>query len=116
MSVFYQQGQIVTYQYNAAGNINFGNVQNCADLIGELEKLKDEISKAGEAEVIDAEIVTDSQYHIQKAVDQAKKSEPSKKSILEHLGKAKGFVKGVVEAGGIVTGIIKAIELVQQLF
>jgi hypothetical protein len=116
MSVFDQRGQKVTYQYNAAGNINFGNVQNRADLIGELEKLKDEVSKAGEAEIIDAEIVTDTQYQIQKAVEQAKKAEPSKKSILEHLGKAKEFVKGVVEAGGIVTGIVKAIELVQHLF
>lgn len=116
MSVFDQRGQKVTYQYNAAGNINFGNVQNRVDLIGELEKLRDEISKAGETEVIDAEIVTDAQYQIQKAVDQAKKSEPSKKSILEHLDKAKEFVKGVVEAGGIVTGIVKAIELVRQLF
>jgi hypothetical protein len=116
MSVFDQRGQKVNYQYNVAGNINFDNVQNRADLIGELEKLKGEISKAGEAEVIDAEIVTDAQYQIQKAVDQAKKSEPSKKSILEYLDKAKGFVKGFVDAGGIVTGIVKAIELVQQLF
>jgi hypothetical protein len=85
-------------------------------MISELKKLKDEISKAGEAEVIDAEIVTDAQYQIQKAIDQAKKSEPSRKSILEHLGEAKEFMKGVVEAGGIVTGIVKAIELVQQLF
>ncbi|MCA2621845.1 MAG: hypothetical protein EWV49_21235 [Microcystis aeruginosa Ma_QC_Ch_20071001_S25] len=116
MPVFDQRGQKVTYQYNAAGDINFGNVQNRADLISELKKLKDEISKAGEAEVIDAEIVTDAQYQIQKAIDQAKKSEPSRKSILEHLGEAKEFMKGVVEAGGIVTGIVKAIELVQQLF
>ncbi|AKV66836.1 MULTISPECIES: hypothetical protein [Microcystis] len=116
MPVFDQRGQKVTYQYNAAGDINFGNVQNRADLISELEKLKDEISKAGEAEVIDAEIVTDAQYQIQKAIDQAKKSEPSRKSILDHLGEAKEFMKGVVEAGGIVTGIVKAIELVQQLF
>jgi myo-inositol-1-phosphate synthase len=56
MPVFDQRGQKVTYQYNAAGDINFGNVQNRADLISELKKLKDEISKAGEAEVIDAEI------------------------------------------------------------
>jgi hypothetical protein len=116
MPVFDQRGQKVTYQYNAAGDINFGNVQNRADLISELKKLKDEISKAGEAEVIDAEIVTDAQYQIQKAIDQAKKSEPSRKSILDHLGEAKEFMKGVVEAGGIVTGIVKAIELVQQLF
>ncbi len=116
MSTFDQRGQTVNYQYNSAGNINFGNVQNRTDIISELEKLKDEISKAGDAQVIDAEIVTDVQYQIQKAVDQAKKTEPSKSSILDHLGKAKDFLKSVIEAGGIVTGIIKSIELVQQLF
>ena len=116
MTVFDQRGQKVNYQYNSAGNINFGNVQNRTDLIAELGKLKDEISKAGDAQVIDAEIVTDVQYQLQKAVDQAQKSEPSKNSILKHLGEAKDFVKGVTEAGAIVAGIMKAVDLVQQLF
>lgn len=116
MSVFDQRGQNVTYQYNAAGNINFGAVQNRADLVSELEKLKAEILKARDAQIIDAEIVTDVQYQIQKAVDQAQKPEPNKNAILEHLSKAKDFIKGVVEAGGIVTGIMKATELVQHLF
>ena len=116
MSVFDQRGQKVTYQYNAAGNINFTDVTNRADLIGELEKLKVEISKAGEAKVIDAEIVTDVQYQIQKVVDQAQKPEPNKNVILEHLGKAKDFIKGVVDVGGLVTGIMKAMELAQNLF
>lgn len=116
MSVFDQRGQKVTYQYNAAGNINFGAVENRADFIGELEKIKAEISKARDAEVIDAEAVTDAQYQIQKAVDQAQKPEPNRNAILEHLGKAKGFIKGVVDVGGLVTGITKAIELAQNLF
>jgi hypothetical protein len=116
MSAFDQRGQKVNYQYNSAGNINFGTVQNPTDIISELEKLKDEISKAGDAQVIDAEIVTDVQYQIQKAVDQAKKPEPDKNSILEHLGKAKDFLKNVIEVGGIIAGIAKSIELVQQLF
>jgi hypothetical protein len=116
MPVFDQRGQKVTYQYNAAGNINFDAVQNRADLVSELEKLKAEISKAGEAQVIEAELVTDAQYQIQKAVDQAKKPEPNQHSILEHLGKAKDVVKGVVDAGGLVTGIMKAMELAQNLF
>ncbi|MEG4233566.1 hypothetical protein QUA40_15830 [Microcoleus sp. Pol11C3] len=116
MSAFDQRGQKVNYQYNAAGDINFATVQNQADLVNELEKLKFEITKAGDAQVIDAEIVTDVQYQIQKAVDQSKKPEPNKNAILEHLIQAKEFIKNLAEAGGIVTGIMKAIELVQQLF
>ena len=116
MSVFDQRGQKVTYQYNAAGNINFGNVKNRVDLVEELEKLKVEISKAKDAKAIDAETVTDVQYQLQKAVDQAQKPEPNKNAILEHLDKAKDFIKGVADLGGLVTGIIKAMELAQNLF
>lgn len=117
MTGFDQRNQNVTYQYNynAAGNINFGSVENCVDLAGELEKLKAEISKARDSNVIDAEIATGVQYQIQKAIDQLQKSEPNKNSILNYLSKAKGFVKGIVDTGGIVTGIMKATELVQNL-
>jgi hypothetical protein len=116
MSVFDQRSQKVNYQYNAAGDINFAKVQNQADLVNELEKLNSEIKKAGDAQVIDAEIVTDAQYQIQKAVDQSKKPAPNKNAIVEHLIQAKDFLINIVEAGGIVTAIVKAIELVQQLF
>ncbi|MBO1050130.1 MAG: hypothetical protein HEQ10_21615 [Dolichospermum sp. DEX182a] len=113
---FNQQNQTVTYQYNAAGNISFGSVTNRVDLIGELEKLNNEVSKAGENNVIDAEQVIDVQGHIQKAVVQAKKPEPNKNSILEYLGNAKELISGVVAANGIVTGLMEAIELVKQFF
>ena len=42
MAIFDQRGQRVTYQYNAAGDINFGAVQNRMDLVGELGKLQRE--------------------------------------------------------------------------
>ncbi len=116
MAFFDQRNQTVTYQYNAAGNISFGSVKNRVDLIGELEKLKNEVSRAGEAKVIDPDKVTDVQYQIQKAVDQAKKPQPSKNPILEHLGKAKDLISTVGAANGIVNGIKEAIELVNQFF
>ena len=34
MAIFDQRGQRVTYQYNAAGDINFGAVQNRPDSSG----------------------------------------------------------------------------------
>ncbi|HAX80448.1 MAG TPA: hypothetical protein DCY88_32580 [Cyanobacteria bacterium UBA11372] len=116
MSVFDQRGQKVTYQYNAAGNINLSAVQNRADFVSELEKLKTEITKAREAEIIDVEVATDVNYHIEKAVQQANKPEPSKNTILDHLTKAKDLIQGVAEAGGIVTALMKVAELVQNLF
>ncbi|MBW4543058.1 MAG: hypothetical protein KME25_01210 [Symplocastrum torsivum CPER-KK1] len=116
MSVFDQRGQNVNYQYNAAGNINFSDVQNRADLISELEKLKAEVTKARDAEVIDAEVATDVDYQITKAVQQSSKTEPNKNAILQHLNTAKGLITGIAEAGGIVTALMKAAELATQFF
>ncbi|MEQ9550738.1 MAG: hypothetical protein RIM23_14115 [Coleofasciculus sp. G3-WIS-01] len=124
MSVFDQRGQKVNIQNNAAGNTNFsaaGNinlsaVENRADLVGELEKIKDEVAKARDAEVIDAELATDVNYHITKVVQQANKPEPSKTTILNHVNTAKNLIKGVAGAGGLVTALMKVAELVQTLF
>lgn len=116
MSVFDQRGQQVTYQYNAAGDINFGAVVNKVDLVGELEKLKAELKKAQEAGVVDEETALDADHHIQKAVIQAKKPEPDKKSMLDYLNTAKSTLEQVAALGGLVTGLAKAAELAQRLF
>jgi len=116
MTVFDQRGQHVNYQYNAAGDINFGTVQNKVDLVGELEKLKAEIGKAGAAQVIDAEVVTDAEYQITKAMQEAKKPEPKKETVLERINGAKALIEGVAAAGGMVAALIKAAELVQKFF
>jgi hypothetical protein len=116
MSIFDQRGQHVNYQYNAAGDINFGAVQNKVDLVGELEKLKAELTKAGAAQVIDAEVVTDAEYQITKAVQEAKKPAPKKETILERIDGAKKLIESVAAAGGMVTALVKAAELVQKFF
>lgn len=110
------RGQHVNYQYNAAGDIKFEAIENRIDLISELEKLKMEIGKAGEAQVIDAEIVEDTQIEISKAIREAKKLEPKKDTILERINGAKKLIEGVAAAGGMVTALIKAAELVQKFF
>lgn len=116
MSVFNQQGQNVEKQYFAERDIIFGAVQNRTDFVSELEKLKAEVTKARDAQVIDAEVATDVDYQITKAVQQASKPEPNKSNILEHISKAKELIQGVAEAGGIVTALIKVAELAQNFF
>lgn len=116
MSVFDQRGQKVTYQYNAAGNINFGAVQNKVDLVAELEKLQAEMAAAIQTGVFDEETATDAEYHLKKAVQQAKKPEPEKKNVLQHLQEAKALIEGVTAATGLVAALVKAAELVQKLF
>ena len=120
MAVFDQRGQQVTYQYNAAGDINFGAVQNRLDVIREMEKLKAEVTKAAEAQVIDAEVATDVEYQLTKAVQQAQKPGSDKMGILDHINTAKGLIEGVTATSGAVSGMATALtqaaQQVQALF
>jgi hypothetical protein len=116
MAIFDQRGQRVTYQYNAAGDINFGAVQNRMDFVGELGKLQREMATAKQAGVVDEEVATDAEYQLTKAVQEAKKPAPDKKTILEHLNGAKTLVEHVAAAGGLVTALTKAAEVVLQFF
>jgi hypothetical protein len=116
MAIFDQRNQKVNYQYNAAGDINFEAVQDRAELREELEKLKAELSKAAAAEAIDAEIITDAEYQLTKAIRQTQKPEPDKQTILTYINGAKTVIEGVASAAGIATALVKAGELVQHLF
>jgi hypothetical protein len=116
MAIFDQRGQKVTYQYNAAGDINFGAVHNRRDLVGELGKLYGEMAKAIQAGVFDEAVATEADYQVKKAVQEAKKSNPDKTTITSHLSGAKTVIEGVTAASGLVTGLVKAIEVVKQFF
>ena len=116
MAVFDQRGQHVAYQYNAAGNINFEAVQNRIDLVGELEKLQTELTAAKQAGIFGEETATDVSYQLTKAVQQAKQPTPDKPTLLTHLRSAKALIEGVTAASGLVTGVVKAAELVQKFF
>ena len=116
MATFDQRGQRVTYQYNAAGDINFGAVQNRVDVVGELGKLQREMTTARQAGVFNEEVATDAEYQLTKAVQEAKRPAPDKKTILDHLSSAKTLVEGVAAAGGLVTALTRAAEVVQQFF
>src|SRR5437762_13756993 len=108
MATFDQRGQRVTYQYNAAGNINIGGVQDRADLAGELEKLRAEVSKAREGSALDEDTATDAEYQMSKAVQQARKPEPDKKSLLDHINTAKSLIEGAAAAAPAAASLVSA--------
>ena len=116
MAIFDQRGQRVTYQYNAAGDINLGAVQNRLDLVSELGKLQAEMTKATQAGVFGEGMATDAEYQLTKAVQEAKKPAPDKGTVLGHLTSAKTLVEGVAAAGGLVTALTRSAELVQRFF
>ena len=116
MAIFDQRGQSVTYQYNAARNINLGVVQSREDLISELGKLRGEVDRAAAAGAIDKETATDAKSQLEKAVQQAEQSAPDKGALLDHLTAVKDLVTQVGATAGLVTGLVQAIEKVQALF
>jgi hypothetical protein len=116
MTFFDQRGQTVTYQYNAAGNINFGAVQNKMELVTELEKLKGELPEAVRGHVIDEEKASDVGYQITKAIEQTQKPEPNKKTLEDRLSQAKTLLEGITAASGMVAALVEASQLVQKLF
>jgi hypothetical protein len=115
MSFFDQRGQHVTNQYNAQ-HMNFGSVQNKVDLIAELEKFKEEVSKSQKDGTLDKKKATDVEYQITKATQEAEEAKPDKKTILDHLATAKSLLEGMSAASGFVSALASAIETVRKFF
>ena len=116
MATFDMRGQNVTNQYNAGHDINFGAVQTPMDLITELEKLKADFVEVREIGIVSEDIATDAEYQVTKAIQQAKKPTPDKKTIVDHLTTAKALLENITAASGLVTALVGAVAVVQKLF
>jgi hypothetical protein len=112
MATFNQQGQTVQYQYNAE-TINFGEVRTSDDYLLQLKNLQAELKKAIAARAIPDEIAIDAEYQVSKAIQQAEKPTPNKKTLVEHLTSAKELVSNV---GGLAAAVGSAIAAVGTLF
>jgi hypothetical protein len=113
---FDMRGQRVTNQYNAGRDINFGAIQTPVDLLAALEQFNEQVTQAQEAGVLSEEIATDAQYQVTKAIQQARKPTPDKKTIVDHLTTAKALLDNIAAASGLVTALVGAVEVVQKLF
>jgi len=116
MSVFDQRNQTVEYQYNAARDINLEAVTNRTELTTELNKLRHEVKNAVEAKVIDDEIATDIDYKLAKTIQQSRKPQPDKKSMVENINDAIALLGGISSAVGLVTAFVRAAELIHKFF
>lgn len=116
MAQFDQRGQKVHTQYNVGRDLNFGMVQNAADLVAELEQLRAEVIKARQNGILSTKKSTDVEYQIIKAAQEAEEPKPHKKTIVDPLIAAKALIEGLAATGGLVTAIVAAIEAVQKVF
>lgn len=113
-SLFDQRGQDVRYQYNSAGNINLGTVQNTADLASQLDFLKQEIVKAREVQAISELTESKARTSILEAIEEVKKPVPNKRSLLGYLSQAVDCLKGIAAIGSIVEAVNKAYQWVEN--
>lgn len=116
MPTFDQRGQKVNYQYNIAGNLNFGSATNSAEVIRELKNLIQEVNTATSAGVIDSDKSIDVEANLKKAVILAEKPQPDKQGILEYINSAKAILEGLVSATGLINGFMQAIEMIKRVF
>lgn len=115
MTLFDQRGQrIYGNQYNAQ-HMNFGSVQTKDDLVSELEKLREEVSKSRKDGTLDKKKATDVEYEITKATQEAEEVKPDKKTILDHLMKAKSLLEVMSATSGFVSTLVGAIESVRKV-
>jgi ribosomal protein S20 len=98
------------------GVVNFGTVQNKAELITELRKLTSEINKAVQEGVIVKDLSTEVKTYIKKAITEAEKPEPKKKKIVENIEGAKSLLDGVTSASNLVSALVTASKIVGSLF
>lgn len=113
-AVFDQSHQTVGFQYNAAGDINFGSVKNRADLIAQLEKLSAEVKRAKGS--VDEKQRAKVERHLEKATSEASHGGGGKKSIITHLETAQTAIKGVKAFGGMVSALVEAVNLAKEYF
>jgi hypothetical protein len=116
MTNFNQQGQRVHTQYNAGRDINFSSVASRDDLVGALEQFKTQIEAAAKQGELPDEQATDAGYQVTKAIQQAKKPDADKQSILSHLGNVKTILEGVAAGAALLPVLQQAIESVSKLF
>jgi hypothetical protein len=116
MATFDQRGQHVTYQYNAAGNINFGAARSVEEFSRELGKLREEVARADTSGALESGVALDTTYQIDKAAQQARQASPDKDALVDHLKTAKDLIAQVGDAAGLVSGLVQAIEKVGVLF
>lgn len=116
MASFDQRGQNVTYQFNAKGNINFGNIQNKPEFVAELRKLISEVHLASKSGDMQEETAVDVQAHLQKAIIQAEKEKPDQKTLIDHINGAKTIIESLSSASGLVSALIQAASLARSLF
>lgn len=109
---FDQRGQTVSYQYNAAGNINVNGVQDVADLIEQLGLLKVELQRAHNAELVDDLTESRIKNLILEALEESKKPHPEKVAVIGYLKRGAELLSAISATSELATAFTGLCERV----
>jgi hypothetical protein len=116
MATFDQrQQQVQGSQYNAARDINFGEVKTREDFLVALNDLHRQAEGIQPTNDDETEIAIDIKSNLEKAIAESKKDNPDKGKIRKFLDKASDFAKTTAAFAGMVTIFHKAVEALQAL-
>lgn len=115
-TTFDQRGQTVNYQYNAAGNVNIGSVHSRDDFVAQLDQLKAELKKVGEAKLLDELTESRLKTLILEAITESKKAQPEKSTVVDYLKRAGEAISGIASVAELAGGIATACEWASNNF
>jgi beta-galactosidase beta subunit len=116
MATFDQrQQQVHGNQYNAARDINFGEIKTREDFVDALNTLHKQVEDVQPTNDDETETAVDIKANLEKAIIEANKENPDKGKIRKFLDKASDFAKTTAAFAGMVTIFHKAAEALQAL-
>jgi hypothetical protein len=114
-TTFDQRGQQVGTQYNTAGDTYVGAAQQSENLVAELQRAQDAITRAKADGTLDRRAATDAAYQVAQAIDQAEDPHPNIHLILGHLEQARRIVAPAAGSGSAATAVAGALSRAAQL-
>jgi AbiTii len=116
MSTFDQrQQQVQGNQYNAAQDINFGEVKTKVDFVDALNDLRKNVENTQPKNDDESEIAVDIKANIEKAIVESNKESPNKEKVKNFIEKASGYAKNTASFAGMVTIFYKAAEAISKI-
>ncbi len=111
-----QKYQQVETQYNIAGDYNPGVAQDREGAVAELRKLIKEIARAQAEGTLGADLATDADYQVKKAILQAEKPDADGATIVDHLKTAGAVIASASAATELATAVVDAVQMAEKIF
>jgi hypothetical protein len=113
-TTFDQRGQVIQYQYNAAGDINLESITEASQLASQLDLIKRELSVARENGAISELAESKARTPLLEAIEEASGSVPNLEITIKHLRQASEYLINSPGATDIDDALERACDWAEQ--